>query len=158
MARERRAVQHQIQQKEPERPIIAENVQIPKENEAVFIENVPELDENDDFNAVEPADVKPQEMVKKEQEWVPKTEISAEKHGWKRISDRNSHPGHNGQSIWLRADEPKSESTEGATLGFLKKTRSINYPVQKWMESWVWVDHYSGQKIPFDPKWWRERF
>lgn len=52
-----------------------------------------------------------------------------------------------------------SESTQGSGVtAFWKKTRAFANPTKKWETTGIWCDYLTGVKVPFTPKYWKDRY
>lgn len=51
-----------------------------------------------------------------------------------------------------------SENTGDGVVAFWKRIRAFANPTKRWKESGAWYDFHTGQKIPFEPKYWKERY
>lgn len=85
-----------------------------------------------------------------------KVEVSpVAQHGWKSINTEVvlELPPRNGIPVYL------SETPEGdGVLVFWKRVRAFANSTKRWQETGIWVDHNTGAKVSFEPKYWRERF
>ncbi len=62
-------------------------------------------------------------------------------------------PPRNGMAVRL------SKTTEGEfVIAFWKRFRAFANATKRWNETGCWYDFHTGQKISFDPKYWKERF
>lgn len=62
-------------------------------------------------------------------------------------------PPRNGNPVRL-SETPDSEGV----IAFWKRERAFANATKRWQEHGVWRDFYTGMKIDFEPKYWKDRF
>lgn len=62
-------------------------------------------------------------------------------------------PPRNGNPVRL-SESPHNEGV----IAFWKRERAFANATKRWQEHGVWRDFYTGMKIDFEPKYWKERY
>lgn len=76
--------------------------------------------------------------------------------GWHPILESDmviNLPPRNGNPVRL-SETPDSEGV----IAFWKRERAFANATKRWQEHGVWRDFYTGMKIDFEPKYWKDRF
>jgi len=86
----------------------------------------------------------------------PQTIEISQLNGWHPIMESDTVinlPPRNGNPVRL-AEKPDGEGV----VAFWKKERAFANATKRWQEHGVWRDFYTGMKIDFEPKYWKERY
>ncbi len=62
-------------------------------------------------------------------------------------------PPRNGMAVKV-SETPDSEGV----VVFWKRLRAFANATKRWQETGAWCNFHTGQKIPFEPKYWKERY
>jgi len=111
-------------------------------------------DDDDDESEEDEEPEEPEESLDESTQESSPAPVPEEANGWHLIGDMIiTHPPRNGMPVKL------AESTDDeGTLGYWKRTRAFANSTMRWVEQGKWVDFVTGQDIPFQPKFWKERF
>lgn len=76
--------------------------------------------------------------------------------GWHPFENimEGSKPPHNGMPV--RLSETPDDNC--AVMAFHKRVRAFANATKRWQEHGIWCDFHTGQKITFEPKYWKERY